>query len=120
MSERNPLAGINPAGIFERLVTLGEAWGDANAAAAMLEEMQKPLLSKLTIQQMEGGVSRALAETEALASDEYGRHVERMVAARREANLCRVRYQSGQVWAELLRSANANRRAELAMSHHTP
>ena len=120
MSDRNPLAGINPGEVFERLTSLGSEWADALAAASLLEETSKPLVAKLTIGFMEGGVARVLAETEALASDEYRRHIERMVAARREANVARVRYQSAQVWAELLRSANANRRAELTMNHHTP
>lgn len=120
MGDRNPLAGIDPAGVFRRLTELGEAWADRHGAAAFLEETQKPLLARLTLERMDGRGSRAQAETEALASEDYARHLTQMVDARRQANVARVRYQSAQVWAELLRSANANKRAELTMGHHTP
>lgn len=116
MSERNPLANLDPRSIFDRLVMLGEEWADAHAAASFLEETQKPLLARLTLENMDGSTTRAQAEVEALAADEYNRHLDRMVAARRKANVARVRYQSAQVWAELLRSANANRRAEMQMA----
>lgn len=116
----NPLAGIDPNGVYQRLVTLGSEWADQQGAAAFLEETAKPLLSRLTLERMDGRGTRAQAETEALASDDYARHLAQMIEARRKANIARVRYQSAQVWAELLRSANANRRAELTLGHHTP
>lgn len=40
-----------------------------------------------------------------------------MVAARKAATKARLRYDGGKVWADMARSQNANRRAELAMGH---
>jgi hypothetical protein len=117
----NPFAGLDPHAIHARLLRLGEEWAEANAAAALLEETQKPLLAQLTIGRMgDTKTTRAQAETEAMASEPYAEHIERMVEARRAANVARVRWQSAQVWADLARSANANRRAELSMGHMVP
>ena len=120
MSERNPLARLDPNTIHQKLVELGERWADEHAAASFLEETQKPLLARLTLERCVGSKSRAQAETEALATPEYRQHITQMVEARRKANIARVRQQSAQVWADLLRSANANRRAEMAMGGMAP
>jgi len=102
-------------------VELGDQWADTQAAAAHLEEICKPLFARLTLDRMAaGGVSKAQAELEAYASKEYLEHVGRMVDAKQAANRARVRHQAALVWAELLRSANANRRAEMSMGSLTP
>jgi hypothetical protein len=67
-----------------------------------------------------GGTTRAMAEVEALASPDYRAHVEATVEAKRRANVARVRYNSGQMWAELLRSQAATRRAEMSLGHLAP
>lgn len=117
MSERNPLASAGPDKIYQKLVELGCEWSEAHAAASMLEETQKPLLARLTLGRMESRGTRTQAETEALASVEYAEHIARMVEAKRAANTARVRYQSAQVWAELLRTQAATRRAEMQLGH---
>lgn len=116
MSDRNPFTGLDPNEIFNRLVELGEAWADANAAAALWEETQKSFLAQLTARASGGGGrSHAAAQNDALGSNEYQQHCRNMVLARRDANKARVRYDSAKMWAELLRSANANRRTEMAL-----
>ncbi len=112
----NPFAGLDPNEVYGRLVELGEAWADANAAAALWEETQKSYLAQLTVRASNGGTrSQAAAQTEALGTSEYQKHCRNMVLARRDANKARVRYDSAKMWAELMRSANANRRAEMAL-----
>ena len=115
MSERNPLARLDPNTIHQKLVELGERWADEHAAASFLEETQKPLLARLTIERMVGKTSHAQATSDALATPEYRQHVTAMVEARRKANIARVRQKSAEVWADLLRSANANHRVEMSM-----
>ena len=99
---------------------LGSEWADAQAAAAMLEEMCKPLFARLTLGGLAPGTSKAQAELEAYASPDYLDHVTRMVAAKQAANRARVRYQSAMTWADLLRTHAATRRAEMAMGHMAP
>lgn len=120
MSDENPLGKLDPSRVFARLVELGEFWADAHAGASILEETEKPLLAKLTLARMGNGKSRAQAETEALATPDYEQHVRDMVEARRKANVAKVRHTSAMVWAELLRSASANRRAEMQLGAMVP
>lgn len=116
MSESNPFFGLDPNEIHHKLVEAGEAWADANAAAALWEETQKGFLAQLTARASNGASrSHAAAQNDALGSQEYQTHCRNMVLARRDANKARVRYDSAKMWVELLRSANANRRTEMAL-----
>lgn len=102
---------LDPTDIYERLVKGGEEWADAQAAAELLEESKKTLVSQLGA---DSGLSSATArEAYAYAHDDYIDHVQRMVEARKHANKCKVRYDSAKIWAELLRTKNANERAAM-------
>jgi hypothetical protein len=104
----------DPRSLTDRLIEAGEKWSDLNAAAEMLEETKKTLLAQITSGFMaEQSMSVAKAETLALASNEYGRHLKAMVEARQLANKARVRYDSGKAFVELARSAEATRRSEM-------
>lgn len=100
---------MNPNDIHEKLVTLGEEWADANAAAELLEENKKPLLSQLSTECNEN--SATAKESFALRHTDYKKHLEIMVKARKASNKAKVRYDSAKVWVDLLRSQNANERA---------
>ncbi len=100
---------FNPEKIFERLLQAGEEWSDRNAAAEILEETKKTLLAEIM-----SGFTGSTAERErnALADVSYKLHLKNMVAARREANRARVRYDSVRVLAEMRRTQESTRRAE--------
>lgn len=116
VSDRNPLAALNPNAVFAKLCEIGEAYADADSAASMLEEVRKSVLARVALDHLEiHGGSYARAQDVALASEEYRRHVEAMVTARKVATRARVRWESAKVWADHARSQNANRRAELTM-----
>jgi len=100
---------MNPHDIHEKLVTLGEAWAEAQAAAELLEENKKPLLSQLSTESNES--SSSAKEMFALRHPDYKSHLEIMVRARKGANKAKVRYDSAKVWVDLLRTQNANERA---------
>ena len=97
---------------YEALISAGEAWADADAAASLLEETKKSVMAKL-INESEGSVNAR--EYKALADPEYRKHIEGMVTARKVANKCRVRYDSAKVLAEMRRSEESTRRAEMTM-----
>ena len=63
-----------------------------------------------------GSASVAAAEKAAYASEKYYTHINAMVEARREANRARVRYDSLRVYAELRRTTEATRRAEMQLT----
>jgi hypothetical protein len=99
---------------------LGIAWADADEAANLLEETKKTLLAQYTVEAQRGTpatgaktLSMANAEALALADPRYAAHLDSMVKARTQSNRCRVRYDSGRVKIELLRSLIAARREEM-------
>lgn len=96
------------------MAAAGEAWADATAEAEKLEEAKKWLLATLTVEQMDvNGNSKAAAETRALASPQYRQHVERLCAARHDANAKRVRFEALKLQLQLARTYEATRRAEM-------
>lgn len=103
---------IDAEHIHAALVKTGEEWADLDAAATLLEETKKSVMAKL-INEAEGSVNAR--EYKALADPEYRRHVEGMVTARKSANKARVRYDSAKTLAELRRSEESTRRAEMSL-----
>lgn len=97
--------------IYESLVRAGEDWADAQAAADMLEETRKSVLAKIMADSQHSSI--AGKEMYALADGEYRTFLENMVRARKAANKARVRYDSAKVLAELRRSEESTRRAEM-------
>jgi len=108
---------MNPDRVYERLVRLGDDWADKNAAAQLLEDTTKATLARMVTDAIgQGTTTKAMAEQQALASTEYLEHVTSAVTARQEANRARVRYDAAKIWAELLRSANANQRERMRLA----
>lgn len=95
--------------MFHELEKAGLYWADSDAAASMFEESKKTVLADLMC---EGAGPKTEREIRALSSKVYKQHIERMVAARKEANRAKVAYDSRKVLAEMRRSEEATRRAE--------
>jgi hypothetical protein len=110
-----PLSTYDPDVLRQRLVDLGEAYADADAAANLLEETRKTLLAAITCRYKSGQTSHAAAETLAMSDAEYGDHIAKMVEARRVATRARVQYDSARVWVDLVRTMESSRRAEMGM-----
>lgn len=99
--------------IYNSLVKAGEEWSDLDAAASLLEETRKSVLAKLMNECQAASIGAK--EMIALADEEYRAHVATMVTARKVANRARVRYDSAKVLAELRRSEESTRRAEMSL-----
>lgn len=99
--------------IYNQLIQAGDAWADAEAAASVLEETKKSVLAKLMNEAAHSSI--AGKEMQALADGEYKTFVENMVRARKAATKAKVRYDSAKVLAELRRSEESTRRAEITM-----
>lgn len=108
------IATFDPATIYAELIEAGTTWAEANAAADLLEQTKKTLLSKLKLQSSEK--SDAARETEALGSRDYDEHIRLMVAARERADVAKVQYDSLCTLAELRRSQYSTRRAEMVLA----
>jgi len=103
------MTDFDPDRIRTRLVEVGEEWAELDAAANVLEETRKTILAEIMLK-CEG--SQAAKEMQALADPSYKLHVTKMVAARKEANRAKVKFETGKMWAELMRTRESTRRAE--------
>jgi hypothetical protein len=99
--------------IYNNLVKAGEEWSDAEAAASLLEETRKSVLARLMNESSVASLGGK--EMMALADPVYTSFVEGMVNARKAANKARVRYDSAKILAELRRSEESTRRAEMSL-----
>lgn len=104
------MSNFDPEAIYNKLVEAGEDWVDKDAAANAYEETKKTVLAEL-MNSFQG--STAERERHGLAAAEYKLHLTRMNSARKEANRARVRYDSMKVLAELRRTEQSTRRAEM-------
>lgn len=105
---------FDPNEIYQRLISAGEAWVNAQSLSDQLDEMKKPLLAQLKLSSPEK--TDAGRETWAMAQEEYRNHIEGMVAAKRDANLKRVRYKAAEAWVDAMRTQQATRRAEVRLA----
>lgn len=108
------MSDFDPDKIYANILSSGEEWADKQAAADLLEETRKTILAE--IMNAEGqGLSMVARESLALSSPTYKLHVTNMVAARKEANRARVRYDAVKVLSEMRRSQESTRRAEMRL-----
>jgi hypothetical protein len=113
---------LDPDLEVSRVEDLGVEWADKDAAASMLEETKKTLLAQLVQNEQLGAkatggkvLSMSQAENNAMANPQFEAHLRQMVEARKEANRAKVRYDTGRVKIELMRSLVAARREEMRM-----
>lgn len=99
--------------ITERIVQRGKAWADREHAASLLEETRKTVRAQFASEHSEKAGSVAKAEMMAEADPRYREHVIAMVDARKEANIAKVNYDAGKIYAELVRTEQATLRAEM-------
>ena len=99
--------------IYRKVEEAGLAWADKKAAYEMLDDMTKTVSADLLTDY--GRTCKTKAEAEALAFSDrrYKEHLALLAAARREWLHSEVRYKSAQLLAELRRSEESSRRAEM-------
>jgi len=99
--------------ISEQWANAAKAWVDAEAAASLLEETKSAVLSQMMMQSTEKTV--AAKEMSVKAGDAWRDHVEKMVTARRAANLAKVKKEF--LWLKFSewQSKEANHRAEMKL-----
>lgn len=101
--------------IFKNIMEAGEDWADKKAAYNLLEDMTKTNLADLITDFYVSCSSKAESEQRALASKLFKEHLASLAAARRAWLLAEVRYKGYQTLAELRRSEESTRRAEMGM-----
>ena len=106
---------LDPEKIFHEVSTAGEAWANLKAAYELLDDVTKSVLADITANFMDGKMSRAEAEMRALASGDYKTHLASVSAARKEWLRAQVKYDSLKLLADLRRSQESSRRAEMQL-----
>ena len=107
---------LDPDKIYHEVSTAGEAWANLKAAFELLDDVTKSVLADITANFMDGGkMSRAEAEMRALASGDYKTHLASVSAARKEWLRAQVKYDSLKLLADLRRSQESSRRAEMQL-----
>ena len=101
--------------VYHQMQHLGTKWADAHAEAEMLEEAKKCVLATITLHYIADGGTKAAAEVQAYASQEYQDHVKKMVEARRKANLAKIELESVKTHLNLTRTYEASRREEMKL-----
>ena len=101
---------FNPTAIFSALEDAAEKMTEAKEKADNCTELRKCILAGITLEHMVGKITRAEAETRALASDEYKEYIEGMNEAVRQANRAQAAFKNQHVLAELRRSEESSRR----------
>ena len=104
---------IDPDKIYTHIMQAAKEWVEADEEARKLSAMEKIVLAEITNQQ----VAESMAERKslAIASPEYKLHVTNMVAAKTKANSTLARYKAAQNLAELRRSEESTKRAEMQL-----
>lgn len=107
---------LDPDKIFQVVSDSGARWADCKAAYEMLSDMTKTILADLTTDTITGyKCSKGEAESRAYAHVRYKEHLTALAAARREWLHAEVRYKSSVMLADLRRSEESSRRAEMTL-----
>ena len=105
---------MNPNEIYQKLTEAGTAWANALGDAELLEGALKSQLAQLTVEAKAlENCSMAEAKDLALMSSSYRDAQVAAIEARREANRCRVKYDSAKSWVDASRTYEATQRAAL-------
>ena len=105
---------IDPDKIYAVVEKCGLAWADAKAAFEMYDDLTKTVLADLCTDIMAGyKCSKSEAETRAYAHERYKAHLASLATARREWLHAEVKWKSAVMLADLRRSEESSRRAEM-------
>ncbi len=108
--KRSLTTGSTPARTIDASMGASEKLVETKELADLTEELKKTILSQITLEYIRTGDSRVMAETKALASEQYEEYVTGMVEARWRANRAQAKYANLKILAELRRSQEATER----------
>ena len=105
---------IDPDAIYTQVLVAGEKWADLKGAYEALDDNTKSVLADITANFLDGQkMTKTEAEMRALASGDYKIHLASVKKARKEYLRAQVTYDSLRMLAELRRSEESTKRAEM-------
>lgn len=108
MSDNHHGLILNSEKLHERLLGLGLAWSDADAAFKALDDTLKTVLAESFLE-AEGAV--AVREAKARVSPQTREHLKAMADARKAMNAAKVSYDVARVFVDLERTNASGQRA---------
>ena len=106
---------LNADEIYRELEKAGNDWADKKAAFDTLDRNTKSVLADILVTFMDTGLSRAESETRSLASSTYKSHLASVAEAHKTYLRAQVLWNNVQTLAELRRSEESTRRAEMGL-----
>ena len=107
---------LDPDAIYREVISAGEKWADLKSAYEALDDNTKSVLADIQANFLDGGkITKSEAEMRALASGDYKQHLASVSAARKAFLRAQVKYDSLKTLAELRRSQESTRRAEMRL-----
>lgn len=104
---------LDPEKIYNEIMAAGERWADCKAAYEAFDDNTKSVLAEITGRYMDAGQNKGASEASALASKDYREHLVALSKARGEFLRAQVRYDSLKMLADLRRSEESTKRAEM-------
>ena len=101
---------MNNATLSEQYAEIAERWVDADAAANLLEDCKSAFLSQRMLACGDMAVNKA--EMSVKGSRDWEDYIRKTVAARKQANLCKVQMETIKMRFQEWISEDANRRVE--------
>lgn len=102
--------------IYHELSTAGEAWADKKAAYEALDELTKTVYADLVTNYLPPTcATKGEAELRGFSDRAYKEHLAALAAARRAWLLAEVKWKTLNTLAELRRSEESTRRAEMKL-----
>ena len=104
---------LDPDKIYHQLEAAGNDWADKKAAYNALDRNTKSILSDILVSFMDSKLSRSESEARALASNSYKTHLASVAAAEKAFLQAQVLWNNLQTLADLRRSEESTKRAEM-------
>ena len=113
--EEEAMSDFAPAEIYQQVLEAGDDWADRKAAYEAFDDNTKSVLAEIATSYRPTVKSNTEAETLALSSNDYKQHLRHLQDARRAFLKAQVRYDSLKMLAELRRTQESTRRAEMRL-----
>ena len=106
---------LNADEIYAKVIEAGQTWADCKSAYEALSDVTKTVFHDVLSGYLDNCKTRAEAETRAYIDEQYKKHLDVLARARKAWLRAEVNYKSVQLLAELRRTEESSRRAEMRL-----
>jgi len=113
---------IDPQDIHDKILSVGEAWSDANTLANIAEDAYKAELNSVVQERLRNGTAKSMADADSQArcDERVLEAIDRRTLRRGDAEKKKVQYDAAKIWFEAMRTHAATLRQEIKTFPHQP